>query len=108
MPQHGRITAHWNLDSRQQEGRERAIATEGRTCSAKTRGKADQKRGLALGHITTEQKATDPAESARALNDLFSKTGHNISILVFFGCALGPREIDVLRERLKLEVDLST
>ena len=41
------------------------FATEGGACSAKARGKAGRKRGLALGHITTEQKATDPAESAR-------------------------------------------
>ena len=38
------------------------FATEGCTCSAKTRGKAGQKRGLALGHITTEQPATDAAD----------------------------------------------
>ena len=41
------------------------FATEGCTCSAKTRGKAGQKRGLALGHITTEQPATDPADRSR-------------------------------------------
>ncbi len=59
MPQHGSITAHWK-SGQQAAGRPGSarFATEGCTCSAKTRGKAGQKRGLALGHITTEQ-ATD-------------------------------------------------
>ena len=85
------------------------FATEGCTCSANTRGKAGQKRGLALGHITTEQPATDPADRSRlqhGLLVLFSapkKTrGHNISILmIWFRFStfrrLGPRDIDVLR-----------
>jgi hypothetical protein len=68
--------AHWNLDSRQQarEGRERAIATEGRTCSAKTRGKADQKRGLALGHITPAAAGNQPCGQSFSLGLLHVST----------------------------------
>jgi hypothetical protein len=64
MPQHGRITAHWKSEQ-QAAGRPGSarFATEGCTCPANTRGRAGRKRGLALGHITTEQPATDPADS---------------------------------------------
>ena len=55
-------TGIWTAGAAGRPGSAR-FATEGCTCSANTRGKAGQKRGLALGHITTEQPATDPADS---------------------------------------------
>ena len=115
MPQHGRITAHWK-SGQQAAGRPGSarFATEGCTCSAKTRGKAGQKRGLALGHITTEQPATDPADSPvciglRTFGFVFSpKENQGKKTLSTKYCgesvfhfspflALGPRDIDVLR-----------
>ena len=103
------------------KARERATATEGCTCSAKARGEADQleKRGLAaLGHITTEQPgpATDPVRTVPSAGGLWAcfrpqrklrkENSHSIfKILCESDWVLA---IDVLRERLSLEVDPST
>ena len=68
-------TGIWTAGAAGRPGSAR-FATEGCTCSANTRGRAGQKRGLALGHITMEQPATDPADSPVGI-------GHNISIFHF-------------------------
>ena len=68
------------------------FATEGCTCSANTRGKAGQKRGLALGHITTEQPATDPADSPVCIGSASD-----------FGFVFSPKENQGKTER-KLQV----